>query len=304
MRFAAAAVALFLTASCARAADPIAAEIARLETLAAAIEPAALHEEMRDMVDPARDRIKAAKNTRDPLLQLYRLRDAHVLTEILSWVATHRADYARLENFTALWEREKSRFERTRPSTIPHAVQNALSEAARNRAEKLFRASLPYAKVSSPFSGVYYLGEASANLSFAKFVESLRPMTDESRIRRATLPALASAAEQLETETLAFFANDPTARTAIPTSAKLKEARELITAGAIDGATLTLLETRLELARRQNDTTSTTTAPLEPNDSMSALWQSIAADDSTGTTRSFIHRSVLPLYDTLTRRRS
>jgi len=47
------------------------------------------------------------------------------------------------------------------------------AQAARNRAMKLYRASLPYGKRAASRAASYYLGEAASNLKYAKFVESL-----------------------------------------------------------------------------------------------------------------------------------
>ena len=266
---------LAVATSCLGAADPIETELARLEKTAAAIDPAKLHEQLRDMVKLTSDRVRAARETTDPLLRLYRLRDAHILAETLNYFAAHPEAGKTVPQFEALWKRERERFAAPAPRANRALVRSALIEAARNRAEKLRAASLPYSKASEPFSGVYYLGEASANLSFAKFVESLPPSGDSPKPKRPTLAQLAAAADALEQETLAFFAADQTTRTVIPTSAKLKETRELIAAGAIDGATLTLRETRLELARRQSQATPPVVS--NPLEGLGAFAQSIAA---------------------------
>jgi hypothetical protein len=265
---------LAIATSCLGAADPIENELTRLEKNAAAIDPSKLHEQLRDMVKLTNDRVRSARETTDPLLRLYRLRDAHILTETLHYFAAHPEAGKTVQQFEALWKRERARFAAPAPRADRALVRNALIEAARNRAEKLRAASLPYSKASEPFSGVYYLGEASANLSFAKFVESLPPSSDQPKLTRPTLAQLTAAADALEQETLTFFAADQTARTVIPTSAKLKETRELIAAGAIDGATLTLRETRLELARRQAKTPPTTI--VNPLDGLAEFGQSIA----------------------------
>lgn len=266
---------LAVSASCLGAGDPVTTELARLETAAAALDPATLHEQLRDMVKLARDRVAAAQETTDPLLRLYRLREAHVITETLTWVAAHPAENQSLDRFIALWNAEQARFSEKAPRRSPSLVRNALIEAARNRAEKLRAASLPYSKASSPFSGVYYLGEASANLSFAKFVESLPASRNEVAPKRPTRAQLTAAADALEQETLAFFAADQTARTAIPASARLKETRELIAAGAVDGATLTLREARLELARHGDKAAAG--AAVNPLDGLADFSQSVAA---------------------------
>lgn len=276
------------------AADPVATELSRLESAAAAIHEAKLHEQLRDMVPVARERVTAAKAIEQPLLRLYRLRDAYLITETLAWAASHPDANQRLEAFETLWKRERPRFAVASWKPHPTLVRAALVEAAANRAEKLSKASLPYARVSSPFSGVYYLGEGSANLGFAHFVDSLPK--DEQRERRPDKAALVAAADALEAEMLAFFEKDPTNRAAIPVSAKFKEMRELLDANALDGATLLLLETRLELSRRQNAETTPTPTTTTPTDSMGALWHAVADADDKGPTREIIHTAVLPLY--------
>ena len=243
-----AAVLVLGVAACARAADPVAAELSRLEARAAAIDPAKLHEQMRAAIASAKSAIAAARSANDPALRLYRLRDAYIATETLHYTAEHHADSASVEKFEALWNREKPRFAGTLPAH-PDALRSGLIEAAGNRADRLSAASLPYGRVTSPVNGVYYLAEATANQGFAAFVAALPASGQEER--RPSLKTLTAAANDLETETIEFFAADPTNRAAIPVSAKLKEARELIAASAIDGATLTLLEARLALARHK-----------------------------------------------------
>ncbi|HEU4521286.1 MAG TPA: hypothetical protein VFT12_04735 [Thermoanaerobaculia bacterium] len=301
MRQVAALVLVLSSAACLRAADPVDAELARLETAAAALDASKLNEQIQNMVTAARERVALAQRTDDPLLQLYRLRDAYLATETLAWVAAHSAPDQQIAHVETLWNREKPRFAAQKATIHATLVRGALAEAATNRAAKLSKASLPYARVSSPFSGIYYLGEASANLRFAQFIDSLPPVKAE-RERRPAREALSASADALETEMLGFFANDPTNRAAIPVSAKFKEMRELLDAGAIDGATLLLLETRLELSRRQaNAEAKTAVPPDRPLDSMAALWQAVAAADDKGATRQIVHTAVLPLYDAILR---
>jgi hypothetical protein len=291
-----------LAIACAAAADPVADEINRLEQSAGAIDKEKLDPQLHDLIGIAKDRIALAKSTTDPLVRLYRLRDAMIVTETLTFVAAHPDENAKLEAFEALWKRERGRFD-DHASAHNRLLHGALAQAARNRAGKLYHASLPYARVAQPWSGVYYLGEAAANQRFAEFIDSLS--SDEAGVEaRPALAALHSAADAIDRGMLEFFEGDPTNRAAIPVSAKMKELRELLSAGAVDGATLLLLETRLELSRRQGDTTDhagrIARAPTAPDDSMETLWRALAASDEKSAP--MIYADVLPMYEKVMRR--
>ena len=270
-RIAAAVLLLGMTAACARAEDPVSAKSSRRDARAAAIDPAKLHEQMRGAIASAQKQIAAARSATDPALRLYRLRNAFITTETLHYVAAHHADSASIETFEALWHREKPLFAK-KPSAHRDSLRNALVEAARNRADKLSAASLSYGRVTSPVNGVYYLAEAIASRRFAEFVSALP--ASGAKEPRPSLAALASAANDLETRTLDFFAADPTSRGTIPVSAKLKEARELIEASATDGATLTLIEARLALVRHTGVTDSGS-LPAATGASIAHLYQQL-----------------------------
>lgn len=152
---------------------PLAQEIERLQEILKHIDPDSLPEEARDMVAGSQAGLDKTRNTPSPLLRLYRLRDPFINVETLAFVARHKEPRENLQAFEALWNERKPRFEEKSRFSRGWLLQTALEQAAGNKAEKLFRASLPYAKVSSPFAGVYYLGEAEANRNYRKFVASL-----------------------------------------------------------------------------------------------------------------------------------
>ncbi len=225
-------------------------EIERLDADLKAAEAAELPEPVRDLVEAHRRGLDRARGAQTPDLRLYRLRGPFIGIETLSFLAREKAAWGGLDPFRKLWESRRARFEAKGPTPHGSMLVRALAEGADNRGQKLFRASLPYAKASEPWSGVYYLGEAEGNLRFRDFILRL-PATDDREESTLDARRLSLAAGELERDTLKFFAGDATSPKAIPVSALLKEARELLDRKQADGATLALVEGRLELARRQ-----------------------------------------------------
>jgi hypothetical protein len=135
-------------------------------------------------------------------------------------------------------------------------LQTALAEVARNRADKLYRASLPYGKASSPSDGLYYLAQAEASRKFADSI-ALRGRREAPPDREQLRAALQS----LEREAYERYERDPSRRSLV-LSARLKESRELLERGSLAGATLVLLEARRDAsptARGKSETTGKTT---------------------------------------------
>ncbi|MEA2465858.1 MAG: hypothetical protein QOJ98_3605 [Acidobacteriota bacterium] len=229
----------------------MAKELARVEASLQASEQAKLPAEMQEMPKAYRAELEKARSAKSPELRLYRLRNAAVGAELLTFFHEHRnAAGKELAPLTKLWNERRAVFDRPVASVRGPLLQRALVESSRNRADKLFRASLPYAKVSSPFAGVYYLAEAEGNRRFAEFVASL-PGTKGGPSPRAD--RVEAALRSLEGETLVAFGSDPTAPKMIPVSAKLKEAREQLAHGFVDGAALSLLEARMRFSRGADD---------------------------------------------------
>lgn len=229
------AAALILTA-CSR--PSVDGELARLEQLQAKLEQRGVPKETQETIAVNRDSLKAAREAKSPALRLYRLRGAYVNVETLAFLLDHQN-----EPFEKLWK------SRNAPRAIQAAettslLPRALVETSSNRAEKLFDASLPYGKASSPLSGLYYLANAESNARFANFVRSLPADTPQPSPTESELRAVLS---ELEAETLQKFAQSPTGREAIAPSSKVKEARELIDRGSLAGATLVLLEAHRDL---------------------------------------------------------
>jgi len=290
---------LCLTLSCSAAREGearVSQEIARLEQVQRKLEAGPLPEMIRDSVAPAGQALTSLKTVGDPLVRLYRLRGAFVGIETLAYVQEHAAAGADVNALTALWKSRAPGFDgHAAPAARNSLVQSALLQAASNRAQKLYRASLPYGRVSGPMSGLYYLGEAEANAAFASFVGSL-PMAGREEHPPAAR-ALRETLESLESEMLTVFEQDPSSRGTIPVSARLKEARELLDAGELAGATLLLLDSRLVLSA-QKRSGAPAQVPLPegiPNDSMGALWRAMGDD-------ALVRRDVLPLYISMRRK--
>ncbi|MGK2858818.1 MAG: hypothetical protein ACSLFQ_16595 [Thermoanaerobaculia bacterium] len=229
-------------------ASAVTAEHARLEAVFKGIEPASIPEFAKGIVEQNTTLLERVSSATSPALKLYRLRDATIGVETLGFLVAHRAEGADLAKFQLLWEKEGASFAIDSPRTGGPLVERALAQAARNRAMKLYRASLPYGKASGVESGLYYLGEATSNLRFAKFVESL-PV--DTTVTEPTPPAgaIEAAVAKLDEEMVAAFELDRSRNETVYASSLLKEARELQDQKLYDGASLLLLEARLALSR-------------------------------------------------------
>jgi hypothetical protein len=281
----------------ARAETLVNAEIARVSTAITAFERADLHPQVKDMPKILRDQLGRVQSGRTPELRLYRLRHPYVGAETLSFITQNKKAAEDLPAFEALWSQHRASFA-TRAEVKGHsALHRALAQAAQNRAEKLFKASLPYGKASGAFSGTYYLAEAEANLRYRAFVESLPDGgPTEKAPRREELEA---ALRSLGQETLSFFEKDPVGRSAIQTSALMKEAREQLDDNLLDAATLTILEARMELSRRQT-TPGPARAAATNNEKQSipAIFEASANERQDEVGR-VIRADVIPLYGKL-----
>ncbi len=101
--------------------------------------------------------------------------------------------------------------------------------------------------------------------------------------------------ESLERDTLAFFGGDVTNQAVVPVSVRLKEARELLDAGRLDGATLLLVEARAALSRRggPRGTYPAQTAPRAG--SIAAVLQAWA-DDEPAPMNDALRQEVVPYF--------
>lgn len=268
----------------------MAQELDRLAALQAKLESGSVPDIVQQALKPNAEALERVRKATSPQLRLYRLRDAFVYIEAVAFVAEQRDAGKSVDAFIALWNaRPTSPIATPKDAPLLHA---ALIEAASNRAEKLYRASLPYGKADGPFSGVYYMGEAHGTAAFGRFVASLGVKEPESPPNAATLD---KAIDALETDMLRVFEKDPVAPAMIGVSVRLKEARELLDRGSRAGATLLLLEARLSYGRNTAPDVAADVKPPSdlPKDSMAELWRS--SDNPLAI------RDVLPFYVSLRR---
>jgi hypothetical protein len=169
------------------------------------------------------------------VVDVYRSRETFLKRHTEEFLSDHSVDdVAALEQ---VWT-EVGEYYPPPPAPAGPLLQTALVEVARNRAEKLYRASLPAGKSTAAKDGAYYLAMAEASRVFADSipVEGTSETPPDREQLRAALQAL-------EREAYGQFERDPSRR-ALVLSAKLKEARELLDRGNLAGATLTLLEAK------------------------------------------------------------
>ena len=290
-------VASTAVAGCARSADSpvnprLLEELTRLETLQQTLEQSKLAEPFAGLVAPNRKALDAAMQTDDERLRLYRTRAAFIGIETLSFVARHDDAAKDIDALATLWASREEAFDSLASTKQGSLLSRALVEAGVNRAEKLYRASLPYGRVSGAASGLYYLAEAEGSARFAQFVAGMPPEPNESAPSQA---ALRVAIDSLEADALALFETDRTSGAAIPASAALKEARELFERGSLAGATLLAAEARLAIARRSaTEATLAVSAQPAPGGSIAETFR--AMNDP------IVARSVLPFLASLRRK--
>jgi hypothetical protein len=291
---------LFLAASVVAAPDldmRLSKEIDRLEATLRAIDSPSLGGDARPILEGDRTLLARARAAKSPFVRLYRLRDAAIGVETLRYVIEHKPAEADLAHVQALADAQRSAIEKPLAPLSGPALQLALRQITANRAEKLFRASVPFGKAASPANGLFYLGEAEGNRKFRDFVDSLSfGSVVEPRPNKA---AIHLALEKLDTAALVAFETDPAGRSAVSLSARLKEARELADRGFLEGAALTLLEAQLDISRRAEAPAKTAGAsPMAHDDSISAMFQAEAREDGGDTSR-IVANDILPLYASL-----
>jgi hypothetical protein len=267
-------------------------EIARLDGELRRLEESTLPKGFEPLAKQLRELLARAGSSETAELRLYRLRDPFIGVEALRFVTSNHAAMNDLARFEALWTTHRDAFARVdavRGSTL----QRALHQAAANRSQVLARASLPYARSSSPGDGLYYLGEAEGNRLFAKFVAGLAMKADSPAPDRA---ALTNAMNDVEQQMLTAFERERSGKTTIPSSARLKEARELLARGWNDGATLLLLEARLELSKRNAGAASQSGASLKRQGSIPDLLNALSRDSKSAAA---VRADVIPLFNRL-----
>jgi hypothetical protein len=288
---------LLSLAASAAAQEKVEREIARLEQALKAVEaaPDDLPKDVHPLFEAQRAALERARKASSPEYRLYRLRDAFVGIETLAFLAKEKSSSASVEQFERLWRKNGARFQSKSPDARGSVLQRALIESAATRAGRLYRASLPYAKASAPWSGVYYLGEAEGNLRFRDFVLSLAQGETEKAPSRERV---ASMLEALERDTLAFFGADVTNQNLVPVSVRLKETRELLDANRIAGATLLLVEARAALSRRGGPRGSYPPQTAARTGSVVAVLEAWAEDEQAPMNAA-LREEVVPFYGAL-----
>ena len=285
---------ILAVAASAVAQEKVDREIVRLEETLKRVEaaPDDVPKDVHDLFAAHRAALERARKATSPEYRLYRLRDPFVGIETLAFLAGHKV--ASVAEFEKLWKDNAARFAAKAPEAHGSVLQRGLAESAVTRAGRLYRASLPYAKASAPWSGVYYLGEAEANLRFRDFVRSVADPKDEPVPARERIAAMHKA---LERDTLTFFGTDATNQAVVPVSVRLKESQELFDAGRLAGATLLLVEARAALSRRggPKGTYPQTTPRTGSIVSMLQAW----ADDEQAPMSAALRDEVVPFHAAL-----
>jgi hypothetical protein len=286
-------LALLLVSAVCVADDRVDKEMTRLEETLKAAEAGQVPDDVEELFGAHRAALERAKKATSPEYRLYRLRDAFIGIETLAFLATHYKTAETLDKVNTLWLEHKPRFAAKAAPGRGTLLQRALIESASTRADRLYHASMPYAKASAPWSGLYYLGEAEGNLRFREFVQSLAGKSAEKSPGKAQVAAML---ESLERDTLTFFAGDIANQSVVPVSVRLKEARELLDAGRIDGAALLLVEARAALSRRGGPKGAY--AATNPKGSVVSVLEAWAADEQPPMSDA-LRGEVVPFYGAL-----
>ena len=258
----------------------VANELDRLEGIVHAIDTPALSKDVKPMLEGNRVLLNRARAAASPLVRVYRMRDAYVGIETLRYALNHKAAESDLAAVQALADAVRASIEKPLAPISGPALQVALRQIVANRAQKLLRASVPFGKAASPANGLFYIGEAEGNRRFRDFIETLPFGTGGEP--RPNAGALRADLAKLDTAALAAFEEDPAGRSAVPLSARLKESRELLDRGMLEGAALTMLEAQIDLSRRGTAISARKSAAT-PRDSIAAVF----AEEN---------KAVLPLY--------
>lgn len=239
----------------ARAADPLAEELARWSAFVAADTAGdPFSSQIRRATTPALAQARGSFELGRRLHALLRLGAARTYLEALAFMREHPEAARSQQALEAEWKRSGAALLAEKPETIaaslagvrPAAVR-AMAEAAIPAVRVSYDASLEYGRATDASSGLYYLGEAHAQ---RRMVELCRTLGEPAGAREPAFRPLAAELDALEAEMLAVY-RPPVSidRHAefIGASGALKEARELDAAGLPRGALLRYLQAVLRL---------------------------------------------------------
>lgn len=274
-------------------------EVDRLDSALHSVKAEQLPQGLRESYQGPVGMIASARDAKSPFVRLARLRYAIPMTEQTLFTVANADSGTDLAKLRLLWTRSRGDFSQPYKPVGGALIRQAFAEAAYNKGQKLYRASLPYGKVSGTASGLFYLGEAEGNIRLRKFVESLDLGDNE---QPPSAAALRAALESLRAESLKLAGEDPVSRATIAASSAMKEAEEQLDENLLAGATMSLLEARLFLSRRGGKPVAVTpAADAPPGDSMLELWRASMLQPTVPENTPIIHDDVIPLYLSLRR---
>src|SRR4051794_7235525 len=221
------AASLLIAATSASLDDRLKREVDRLDALLKT-KQASLPKQYAELPYPYRPGLDRVRQAKTPETRLYRMRGIYSGIEGIAYIADHQNAAKDLASLQALWNQTRTDFQKA-PAVRGTFLERALQDISTNRAEKLFAASIAYAKVDTPSSGLYYIAEAEGNRKYRQFVRSVASDINDT----TTVPSagrLWNAFDEVQEEAISFFTKDAVAKTMIPVNAKLKETRELLDA--------------------------------------------------------------------------
>ena len=269
------------------------AEINRIAALYASLMKSGLPKEVVGELERYGPLIDSARKAQTPAYRLYRLRTPFVGVETVAYVQKHPDAMKDLAALERLWISQRVRFAPRQPASKGRLLARALVDSGFNRGEKLYVASLTYGRITAPLFGLYYLGEAEGSVKFAEFVSSIEFGGSDEALPAAS--SLAATAERLQQEMLAGFEKDPNGRSMIAASSRMKEAREMLDGKKYAGATLALLETKLEISRQTGVASPAPNIANADSSSLGELWTAIHREHDDAKTRNIVAADVLPL---------
>lgn len=271
-------------------------EVARLDASLVRARAAKLPQEFAPAVDAGAKALDKARRATTDEARLYRLRDAAIEVDSLDFLARYQSQVRTVADVQSI---AASRAAIPAAATGSTLLERALAQQTRNKAARVGAAAVPFAKVSAPTDGLYYLAEARANERFQQVLQQPQSV-DQAAERVPSHDALIAALDSLDDLTLKNFGDAPTEGRMIPVSARLKEARELLDQHLDEAATLALCEARLILSRQTATPAQAKTPALKlppANDSMQRMLGGLAAESPEYA--GFIARDVRPFYDSL-----
>lgn len=135
---------------------------------------------------------------------------------------------------------KEKRFSSVAINKLP-ALARAIIEASRHRSKPLYQSSILYGKNTNPNQGLYYIGNAQANIDLALFTQNLRFSAKKTNLK---FDSLEKELDQLEREIIeAYRTSTPEEQTRYNAiNAALKLAQELNERSWFEGAMLKYLD--------------------------------------------------------------